>query len=429
MTIVCSGFSYVGICTHPCYGDRAVSRCSGKRRDRESNREPPTRQRLLYVAAPGIRDYLEWGGHGVLVFDIDHGHQFVKRISLDGYGVDEHGKVLNVKGVCASATHRPALRQHAQAAHLPRSGHRQGALGEDVRPRLRPHVDLAGRQDHLSAVVREGRLVRRRCGDGRRDSSGSNRSPSRTTRSSASTASTSTWPGSARRSCRSPTTDDHTIERTVGPFSDFIRPFTVNGAQTLVFVNVNDLLGFEIGDLQDRQRSAPRRGAKASARRAGKRHGCPSHGIGLTPDEKEIWVCDAFNSRLHIFDATVMPPKQIESIELREQPGWITFSIDGTFAYPSTGEVIDVKTREDHRHADRRRRPPGPQREDARDRFRERQADRQRRPIRPRSSQAVNRKNTVRRTRILHRLPQLHADQCEQGGARGPIFPIPDPLL
>ena len=32
-------------------------------------------------------------------------------------------------------------------------------------------------------------------------------------------------------------------------------------------------------------------------------------------------------------------------IELRDQPGWVTFSVDGRFAYPSTGEVIDPKTR------------------------------------------------------------------------------------
>jgi hypothetical protein len=76
-----------------------------------------------------------------------------------------------------------------------------------------------------------------------------------------------------------------------------------------------------------------------------KRHGCPSHGIGLRPDEREIWLCDGFNGRLHIFDATLMPPRQSASIALREQPGWVTFSIDGTLAYPSTGEVIDVKTR------------------------------------------------------------------------------------
>ena len=38
-------------------------------------------------------------------------------------------------------------------------------------------------------------------------------------------------------------------------------------------------------------------------------------------------------------------PKQKTSIKLRDQPGWITISLDGTRAYPSTGEVIDVATK------------------------------------------------------------------------------------
>src|SRR5688572_4795392 len=57
--------------------------------------------RFLYVAAPGVRDILEFGGHGILVFDIDDGHKFVRRIPARG--LDENGKPLNVKGVCASA--------------------------------------------------------------------------------------------------------------------------------------------------------------------------------------------------------------------------------------------------------------------------------------------------------------------------------------
>src|SRR5215813_4310890 len=56
----------------------------------------------LYVASPGVRDLLEYGGHGVLVFDIDHGHKFVRRIASKG--VDPTGKPLNVKGICASPT-------------------------------------------------------------------------------------------------------------------------------------------------------------------------------------------------------------------------------------------------------------------------------------------------------------------------------------
>ena len=63
--------------------------------------EDGVERRLLYVAAPGIRNYLEYGGHGILVFDIDRGHRFVKRIAAAG--LDENGRPLNVKGVCASA--------------------------------------------------------------------------------------------------------------------------------------------------------------------------------------------------------------------------------------------------------------------------------------------------------------------------------------
>jgi DNA-binding beta-propeller fold protein YncE len=59
---------------------------------------------LLYVATPGIRDYLEYGGQGILIFDIDAGHKFVKR--LPSGGLDEKGKPLNVKGICANARTR-----------------------------------------------------------------------------------------------------------------------------------------------------------------------------------------------------------------------------------------------------------------------------------------------------------------------------------
>jgi len=76
-----------------------------------------------------------------------------------------------------------------------------------------------------------------------------------------------------------------------------------------------------------------------------KRHGCPSHGIALTPDEKELWVVDGANNFVHVFDNTVMPPKQVASIKLRDSPGWFSFSLDGKFGYSSTGEILSVATR------------------------------------------------------------------------------------
>jgi hypothetical protein len=41
-----------------------------------------------------------------------------------------------------------------------------------------------------------------------------------------------------------------------------------------------------------------------------------------------------------------MPPRQRTSIRVRDQPGWITFGLDGTYAYPSTGDVIDTRTKQ-----------------------------------------------------------------------------------
>ena len=136
----------------------------------------------------------------------------------------------------------------------------------------------------------------------------------------------------------------HAVVGDVGPFGQFIRPFTVNGAQTLAFVNVDDLLGFEVGDLRA-GRVLYRVEVTGYEKGPVKRHGCPSHGIALTPDEKEVWLADGANSRLHVFDARVMPPRQVASIALRDQPGWVSFSLDGRHAWPSTGEVIDTATR------------------------------------------------------------------------------------
>src|SRR5436309_2929201 len=58
-------------------------------------------QHLLYVASPGTRNYVEYGGVGILVFDIDNGYKFVRRIPT--WSVPEGKKPENVKGIVASA--------------------------------------------------------------------------------------------------------------------------------------------------------------------------------------------------------------------------------------------------------------------------------------------------------------------------------------
>jgi DNA-binding beta-propeller fold protein YncE len=138
-------------------------------------------------------------------------------------------------------------------------------------------------------------------------------------------------------------TKTNMIVNKVGPFGNFIRPFTVNGKETRVYVTVDSLLGFEVGDLKTGKKLA-RIVVEGWDKGPVRRHGDPSHGIGLTPNEKELWVCDGFNMRLHVFSA-IAPYQQLTTIPLQDMPGWVTFSLDGKYGYPSSGEVIDVKTR------------------------------------------------------------------------------------
>src|SRR5688572_7664387 len=58
-------------------------------------------RRFLYVAEPGIRNYVEYGGVGVLVYDIDANYTFVRRIPSQE--VPAGGAPENVKGIAASA--------------------------------------------------------------------------------------------------------------------------------------------------------------------------------------------------------------------------------------------------------------------------------------------------------------------------------------
>jgi hypothetical protein len=298
-------------------------------------------RRLLYVAVPGIRDYPQYGGNGVLVFDIDHGHQFVRRIAVPALGDAQHPQAA--KGICACAvTGRLYVSTTKTVSCVDlvtdkviwersyKSGCDRMSITPDGKAIFEPtlegqywHVIDPMTGDELAKITTGAGAHNTICGlDGRHVFLAGLKSPL------LAVADTMTY----------------AIDLNVGPFAAPIRPFTVNGRGTLAYLCVNNLLGFEVGDLVSGKKlyRVEVQGFKIGPT---KRHGCPSHGIGLTPDEKELWVTDAHNSRLHIFDNTVMPPKQGESIPLRDQPGWITFSIDGRYAYPSTGDVIDVKTK------------------------------------------------------------------------------------
>jgi DNA-binding beta-propeller fold protein YncE len=142
----------------------------------------------------------------------------------------------------------------------------------------------------------------------------------------------------------------HTIVQTIGPFSESVRPFTVNGRGTLLFANMVGLDGFEVADTKSgkvlhRVEVAGDWKERIKDRNLVLGHGTPSHGVAMSPDEKEIWVTDGVGSNLHVFDATVMPPKQVTSVKTRIPPYWVTFGLDGKYVFAASGDVIDAATK------------------------------------------------------------------------------------
>lgn len=302
---------------------------------------PPAERHYLYVAEPGIRNYVEYGGVGVLVYDIDRGYKFVRRIASQD--VPQGVAPENVKGIAANAA----------TARLYVSTIKRVMAFDLTTDRKVWDREVAGGADRL-AMSPDGRILYVPSLEGPHWTVlDADTGSVRTTIVTNSGAHNTIYGPDGRRvylaglksktlAVADPAT--HTVVKEVGPFSNVIRPFTINGAQTLCFVNVNDLLGFEVGDLET-GKMLHRVEVTGFAKGPVKRHGCPAHGVALTPDERELWLSDGANNAVHVFDAQVMPPRQIASVKLRDQPGWISFSIDGRHAYPSTGEIVDTKSR------------------------------------------------------------------------------------
>ena len=298
--------------------------------------------RLLYVASPGILDQVEHGGVGILVFDITNNHRFMRRIPT---WPDGGGPVEKVKGVvasaatqmiCVSTPTRVACFDLQSDEKLWEKQYEGGADRLAMTPDGATLYVPSHNGPHWRVVdARTGDVIKKLVADP--DAGAHN--------TIVSLGGTFAYLGGMRsRWLYIVDTKKREIARKIGPFGNVIRPLTVNRSGSLCFVNVNDLLGFEVGDVRAGTVSH-RVEIRGFPKGPTQRHGCPSHGIGLTPDETELWVCDSFNERVHIFDATVVPPKPLTSVKLRGQPGWITFSLDGRLAYPSTGDVIDVGTR------------------------------------------------------------------------------------
>jgi DNA-binding beta-propeller fold protein YncE len=323
--------------------------------NRPSNREylhGAAQKELLYVTLPGsLERPVDNNGNGIVVLDVKNNYNFVKRIQT--WDVAASQNALQVAGVAASPV--------TQLIYVASRG-RLGAFdlttdkmawenAYDGQCCERPQVSPDGTRLYVGSDLKDfwyvldaktGALITKIMTP---ESAGAHNlnlssdgklvfmSPSLHKVLSIADAST------------------NKVVKTI-PFSDNTRVFVINHDASLIYSNTNNLLGFEIADVKTGKiiqhvevEGVGWREKWNMSPRPRIPHGSPSHGIALTTDEKELWLADGINDYIHIFDNTVMPPKQIASIKTTAGPYWITVGLDGRFAYVSSGDIIDMKTR------------------------------------------------------------------------------------
>jgi hypothetical protein len=135
------------------------------------------------------------------------------------------------------------------------------------------------------------------------------------------------------------TEDDSVVRRIEDVGERGVFPYTVTSRNEIAYVCLGDHVGFDVVTLKEGKRlHRVFAGEEPIAHR--------THGAGLTPDESELWISDQDGKKLFIFDATRMPPAPKAHVELSQGGhGWVSFSLDGAYAWCHTPDVFDVKTK------------------------------------------------------------------------------------
>jgi len=124
-------------------------------------------------------------------------------------------------------------------------------------------------------------------------------------------------------------------------FSGVVQPYAVTADNRFLIANVIGTYGFQYADLTTGR-------IVGTALFVGTTYnGNWPHGIGMTPDQHEAWVCDRGpgNHFVHVFDITSIPPQQTQLVTLPfDNPTWLTFTIDGRYCYVSGPKALDQAT-------------------------------------------------------------------------------------
>ena len=293
-------------------------------------------QRLLYMSMPDGAQKEGRSKAGILIFDIDNGHKFVRRIDMPIFEEGLRGFAGNLKN---------------HSVYYSSTNHRLGRFDIESEETVwesvfdagcdRSSVTLDGKKIYVPTgwwykgedsgflVVdgETGKLLKRMVVGPQAHNSIVNLSG------------TKVYLGTTTTLSVFDTATDEMIMQVKDVGERGIFPYTIDSRERYAYVCLGNHVGFDVVDLK---------AGKALHRVFAGSEKIPhrTHGAGLTPDETELWISDQRGQKLFIFDATKMPPAAKGHVELSQGGhGWVAFSLDGKYAWSHTPDVFDVKTK------------------------------------------------------------------------------------
>src|SRR5271167_1477922 len=318
-------------------GAGQAPRPAGAAAPRVNNSFRPRGRHLIYVALPGSLERPGWmNGIGIVVLDADDNYRFVKRIPTWEYAGSMSPE--QVSGMAASpVTNLIYVAARGRLGAIDMGTDKMvWSVTLDGKCCERPQVTPDGKivvvggdlQDYWYEVdARTGKLI------GKLEAPESPNSHNLNLSADGKTA----FMSPNNKVLTISDVETHKVIKTI-PFPDNVRVFVLNKDSTRIYANNNNFLGFLIADVATGKviktvevTSVDWRSKWYVTPTPRIPHGCPSHGIALTPDEKEIWLADGIFKKIRIFSNTD-DPKEIDTIDTPNGTYWLTFGLDGKIA-------------------------------------------------------------------------------------------------